>query len=109
MTRLSSYSLVEFSASIDSVHIHPLIHYWARLRLPADQRNKLSRDSLELLLRALHQKSGSLPSQHAFEVRLLPHVQAVLSNIQEYSSGLSRSEYEEYFGLLLETTKRAHC
>lgn len=29
MIILSSYSLVEFSASIDSVYIHPLIHYWA--------------------------------------------------------------------------------
>lgn len=53
---------------------------------------------MKLLLRALNKKSGLLPSQYAFEARPLPHVQAVLSNIQEYSSFINCSEYEERFG-----------
>ncbi|KAF9884504.1 hypothetical protein FE257_001691 [Aspergillus nanangensis] len=107
MNVLSSYSLAEFSASIDAIYLHPLIHYWAQHRLSIDEKKTFSRQALELVTRALRQQSAS-PSvgYDAFERRTIPHLQTVLANVMKYLSSSNGSEYNLPFGPPVEEEDR---
>ncbi|KJK63773.1 Tetratricopeptide repeat [Aspergillus parasiticus SU-1] len=87
---LSSYSLARFSASMDAITIHPLIHYWAQQRLPLERKRQFSEEALRLIARALRltEQSYSAQKYALFESRVSSHLHAVLKNVQNLSVSL---------------------
>ncbi|RAQ40857.1 eukaryotic translation initiation factor 3 subunit [Aspergillus flavus] len=87
---LSSYSLARFSATMDAITIHPLIHYWAQQRLPLERKRRLSEEALRLIARALRltEQSYSAQKYALFESRVSSHLHAALKNVQNLSGSL---------------------
>ncbi|PIG81916.1 eukaryotic translation initiation factor 3 subunit [Aspergillus arachidicola] len=87
---LSSYSLARFSATMDAITIHPLIHYWAQQRLPLERKRRFSEEALRLIARALRLTEQSYSAQEyaLFESRVSSHLHAALKNVQNLPGSL---------------------
>ena len=86
---LKSYSLVRMQGSADSFSIHPLVHYWARVRLDNEAKKRLTRKALLILLEVVESADAEVING-LLEHSMAPHVDAATRNAQAY---LSRAEH----------------
>src|SRR5437764_12888677 len=85
---LSSYSLVKFRGSPDAFFMHPMIHFWAKERLLPGMQQQIAGDSIRSIARGLRHAEESLSPLHQkpYEKRIVPHLDAAVSNVQAFYS-----------------------
>lgn len=82
---LSSYSFVSFKGSLDSISIHPLIHFWAKERLDLSVQQHIAVKGMSRSLRNRRDEADSIANYQTYEERVGPHLEAVLKNAKRYA------------------------
>ena len=72
---LHKHSFIQFDISNSTYSIHPLVHYWARHRIPEAARGDTFRTASALLAGAIGSQKGQ--ADYVFRRQLIPHVRAL--------------------------------
>jgi tetratricopeptide (TPR) repeat protein len=90
--KLLSYSLIKCGSSTEGFSLHPLVHFWAQERLNVKRRAELSREALLILYHAFNFARHD-SNRWNFEVRVAPHLDAVMENVLRYCSTYDLPQY----------------
>ena len=72
---LHKHSFIQFDVSNNTYSIHPLLHFWARHRIPEAARGDTFRTASALLAGAIGSQKGQ--ADYVFRRQLIPHVYAL--------------------------------
>lgn len=91
---LRSFSLISYHGKNDSFSLHPVVHAWARDRLPAGEQTLWAHIALNTLMESINLPSGTVAeSPEAFHRDILPHLDVSLA-----ACPITNLDYEAKFG-----------
>ncbi|EXJ79626.1 hypothetical protein A1O3_07905 [Capronia epimyces CBS 606.96] len=100
---LLSFSLVSKTGTRgeDAFTVHPLVHEWARIRLP-DQKHRFSAEALSLVASSVSPSeiwtTGFRKSEHwAFERQIMAHIEATSQHVREAWNDKTFYQHAEYW------------